>query len=252
MKSRLANIFMGTALVFATGLIGWQTWTGNQMKTQLSQLQSQLQSIASQQMAGSNSGRTVPGTPQQGSSAEPLTSPVQPANPGGSIQVDPFGQGANADPFSDFDRIQQEMHQRMQQLLSGKGLADPFFSFEPFGSGSFGFSSSFGLQSQPQFNFGETEDAYVVTVDIPPESSLELTTGLNGQELTIEGKVTIEESNKTGNGAFSSRQTQHFARTFTLPTDVDPLGITNQTIDSKVIITIPRTQAQAPVTGPTF
>ncbi len=53
MKSRLANIFMGAALVFATGLIGWQTWTGNQMKTQLSQLQSQLQSIASQQMAGS-------------------------------------------------------------------------------------------------------------------------------------------------------------------------------------------------------
>jgi HSP20 family molecular chaperone IbpA len=265
MQSKLAITLMGSALVLGVGLIGWQTWTGNQMQTQLDQLQAQLENLHTQQQAANlpqlaaipNGGGGITVAPQPQQPAPPVqVNPVQPGGatpvyPPGSTQLDPFGLfGGNGDPFAEFDRIQQQMHERMQQLMSGSGFADPFLDFDAFGPGGFGFSSSFGTQNQPRFNYEETPDAYVVTVDIPDDSNIELNTEVNGQELTIEGKVTVEENNSNNGSSFTSRQTQQFAQTFSLPADVDPLGITNETKDSKVIITIPRTSVPSSLAGP--
>jgi HSP20 family molecular chaperone IbpA len=265
MQSKLAITLMSSALVLGVGLIGWQAWTGNQMKTQLDQLQAQLEKLHAQQPAtapaqvavipGYSQGSTTTPAPRQAAPLAQVT-PVlpgggaSPVNPPGGNQPDPFGFFGGGDPFAEFDRIQQQMHERMQQLMSGSGFADPFLDFDAFGPGGFGFSSSFGLQNQPQFSYEETGDAYVVTVDIPEDSNIELNTEVNGRELTIEGKVTVEENSSNTGSAFTSRQTQQFAQTFSLPDDVDPLGITNETRDSKVIITIPRTVVPSSLAGP--
>jgi HSP20 family molecular chaperone IbpA len=265
MQSKHAITMLSTALVLGIALVGWQTWNAQQMKNQLGQLQVQLaalqnaqQGATSSQLAGvPNNGPGTTASPMPGQSRPPAqVSPVQPGsvapvNPQANGLADPFGfNGGNRDPFAEFDRIQQQMHARMQQLMSGNGFADPFLDFDVFGSGGFGFSSSFGRQDQPQFTYSETEEAYVVTVEIPQGSNIELNTEVQGQELTISGKVTVEENNSSNGAAFTSRQTQQFAQTFSLPADVDPLGITNETRDSTIVITIPRSDVPASLAGP--
>ena len=259
MQSKLTITLLSSALVLGTGLIGWQAWNGQQMHQQLGQLQDQLAALSLQQQGLSTepspAGQiSTPGSNGAAGSTSPLNTPGVQASPvlpqsGGSQPgepADPFGMiGGAWDPFAEFDRMQQEMHQQMQQFMSGNGFSGSFFDFDSFGQGGLGFSSSFGLQSQPHIEYEETADAYVVTVEIPEGSEVEVTTELNGQELTISGKVTVEENSQVPGNAFSSRQTQQFAQTFTLPGDVDPLGITSETEDSRVVVNIPRTDTPA-------
>ena len=90
-------------------------------------------------------------------------------------------------------------------------------------------------------------DSYQASIAIPDNSKVEITTEVNGRDLTIEGKVTVEQQSQPNGGGFSSMQTRHFARTLTLPADVDPLGISNETVHGQVVITIPKQQGS---TGP--
>lgn len=138
-------------------------------------------------------------------------------NPAGS--GDPFRVGQ--DPFADMQRMQEEMH----QLMSGLGMG------------------SMGFGADPEFDFSENADDYQLSIAIPDNSRVEVNTEVNGRDLTIEGKVTVEQQNQAGSSGFRSMQTRQFARTLTLPADVDPLGITNQTTNGQVVITLPKQQS---------
>ena len=139
--------------------------------------------------------------------------------------------------------MQEEMHQQMQQLMQGFGMNVPMFDMDPFlgGAGS-GFSSNMGFGAQPDFNFTEEGDHYLVTVKIPEGSNVEINTETHGPQLTIQGKVSVQQNNQANGGAFSSVQTQQFARTLTLPADVDVLGITNETVGDEIHIKLPKQQ----------
>jgi HSP20 family molecular chaperone IbpA len=153
------------------------------------------------------------------------------------------------DPFVQMQQMQQEIHKRMQQMLPGFDLNDfdsSLFDMDPFQNGG-GFGSSMGFGAEPEFDFTEMADSYQVSIAIPDNSKVEITTQVNGRDLTIEGKVTVEQQSQANDGGCSSMQTRQFARTLTLPADVDPLGISNETVHGQVVITIPKQQGS---TGP--
>ncbi len=203
MQGKTTVIAAATLAVAIAGLFGWQSWSNHRLQQELSALQQQ---IASQQ----------------------LPSPAAAA-------------AGSSDPFADMQRMQAEMHQRMQQLMEGFGMPGfgPSLFDEPFGNMP-GFGSSMGLGADPEFTLQETVDSYQVSISIPADSNVEITTEVNGRDLTIEGKVTLQQQNQQGNGTFNSLHTRQFARTLTLPADVDPLGISNETRNGQVIITLPK------------
>lgn len=245
MQNKLALGIMGGLLAIGAGFIGWQGWNTHQLQLQVDQLQQQLALQPSPQTAPSNpQQQSHPTPPSSGVIPNPLQpqSPQAPQNGFGNppLGSSPFG---GNDPFADMQRMQQEMHERMQQMMQGFGMNMPMFDMDPFQGGP-GFSSNMGFGAQPDFAFDEGQDEYVVTVKIPDGSNVEINTDVHGDELTIQGKVTVEQNNQGNGGGFSSVQTQQFARTLTLPGDVDVLGITNETVGDEIHIKLPK-QKQA-------
>lgn len=235
-KTRIAVV--ATLAVTAVGLLGWQSWNTHKLQQQVVSLQqlvagqhqqsASLASTTSPPAANALAPRNSPGAPSQ--SVAPLISPK------GS---DPFWGGQ--DPFADMQQMQQQMHQHMQDLLSGLGMdqGSSLFDMDPFQGGG-GFGSSMGFGAEPQFDFKENPANYQVTVSIPGGSNVEINTSVHGQDLTIEGKVSQDQQGQQKGGAFRSMQTREFARTLHLPADVDILGITNQNQKDKVVITLPK------------
>jgi HSP20 family molecular chaperone IbpA len=219
MQNRLRLGIMSGLLAIGAGFIGWQGWTTHQLQQQVDTLQQQLAAQA-----------PAPSNPPLNNS--PLNTPFSSNAPSGNSPFD-------SDPFADMQRMQQEMHQRMQQMLQGFGMNTPLFDMDPFQGGS-GFSSSMGFGVQPDFEFSEAQDEYIVTVKIPQGSNVEINTEVKDDELTIQGKVSVQQNDQNNSGAFSSVQTQQFARTLTLPGDVDVLGITNETVGDEVRIKLPK------------
>lgn len=249
MQGKTTVISAATLAVAIAGLIGWQSWNTHQLQQQVAQLQQQ---VAAQ--SGSAAPNT-PGTPQALANINPQLAPpspqsgTTPLSPPNAAPLNPPGSGdpfwGGQDPFADMQRMQEEMHQRMQQLMSGMGMGgfgSSLFDMDPFQDAP-GFGSSMGFGADPEFGFSENADNYQLSIAIPDNSKVEVSTEVKGRDLTIEGKVTVEEQNQAGGGGFRSMQTRQFARTLTLPADVDPLGITNQTANGQVVITLPKQQS---------
>jgi HSP20 family molecular chaperone IbpA len=243
-----ANIILASVVgVAALGLLGYQSWNTHQLQQQVVALQQQLAA-----QTGAGSGQSAPGAPPLASppnatppqSNPPLVPPAaSPLNP--PARNDPFWGGQ--DPFADMQRMQQQMHQHMQDLLSGLGFDQPdtsLFGMDPFQRG-LGFGSSMGFGDDPKFDFKENVDNYQVTIAIPKGSKVEITTSVHGRDLTVEGRVTVEQQNQNKGQKFRSLQTRQFARTFSLPADVDVLGIRNETVGEQAVITLPK-QAKRP------
>lgn len=238
-----SKIAVAAAGAIAVGVMAWQGWHTYQLQQQLTQLQQQVTGTAAagpQPLAATPlPPTTAPALPPLSNSSPfnspPFNSPPSNSPPG---SIDPFWGGQ--DPFADMQKMQQQLHQRMQQLMSGSGFDkdfDSFFDLDPF-QGGFGFGSTMGFGGEPHFEFKDANKNYEVAIDIPQGSNVEINTQMQGRELTIEGKVTSEQQTQ---GKATSRQTQQFARTFTLPADADSVGITTSNHNGKVVITIPKT-----------
>lgn len=223
---------LAVLLVASAGFAGWQAWSMRQMHDQLTALQQQV---------GNTSNAAILPAPGQ-LQPQPVV-PALPPNAGGNpLNIDPNGlAGSQNDPFADFDRIQNEMMERMQRMMAGNlpgGLLDDdLFGFG--GGNNFGFGGSAATQ-QPQLNMTEDKDAYVITIPIPEDSNAEVSASVEGSALSIEGKITTKNDNSTNGSAFTSTRSSQFARTMPLPPDADPDGLTNVTEDNQVIITIPK------------
>ena len=242
-----ANIILASVLgVTALGLLGFQGWNTHQLQQQVVALQQQL---ATQNNVAANTQPASP--PPVAAQPQPNSLPVpqqnnSPLAPQGQAPrnppalSDPFWGGQ--DPFADMQRMQQQMHQHMQDLLSGMGFDQPdtsLFGMDPFQRG-LGFGSSMGFGDDPRFDFKENADNYQVTIAIPKGSKVEITTAVHGRDLTVEGRVTVEQQNQQQGQRFRSLQTRQFARTFSLPADVDALGIRNETVGEQAVITLPK------------
>ena len=243
MQNKVAVGLAAALAVAGVGLLGWQGWNTHQLHQQVVALQQQLAAGGNAQspVPRANSGPLAP--PATGSAPQ-QNSPLTPQGPTPlSPNADPFWGGQ--DPFADMQRMQQQMHQHMQDLLSGLGFDQPgasLFDMDPL-QGGLGFGSSMGFGDDPKFTFKENADNYQLTIDIPQGSKVEINTSVHGRDLTVEGKVTAEQQSQNNKGgSYRSRQSRQFARTFSLPGDVDALGIRNETSGDHVVITLPKQQ----------
>src|SRR5688572_18826486 len=161
MQHKVTIFILAVLLVGSAGFAGWQAWSMGQMREQLTALQ--------QQVGNTNANVLTAPSPFQ---TQPTRPALPPAGGGNSLNIDPNGLlGNQTDPFADFDRLQNEMMERMQQMMAGNGagglLDDDFFGFG--GGNKFGFGGGFNTQ-QPELNMTEKNDSYVITIPIPEDS----------------------------------------------------------------------------------
>ncbi|MES2626739.1 MAG: Hsp20 family protein [Pseudomonadota bacterium] len=225
MQHKVTVAIAAVVLFSCAGVVGWQARSMAQMREQITALQQQV---------GNNNTNVLPGIVQAPNlQTQPVNPPISPFG-GNSPSNNPQNLlGNQNDPFADFDRLQQEMMDHMQQLMAG-GMPNSLFDND-----SFGFGSSLSAQ-QPDVNLSENDEAYVIIIDIPQDSDAEVSASVDGNELNIEGKITVKNASSSNGSSFTSSQSSQFARSMPLPADADPDGLTNVTEENQVVITIPK------------
>jgi HSP20 family protein len=129
-------------------------------------------------------------------------------------------------PSHEFEDIYDRMGQLMNFAFGGIPLAD--MPWAPFGDVS------------------ETDDAYIVRVEVPGVNKDQVDVQLQGGELVISGDIQEEEPGEGRRRHRSSRRTGRFEFRAYLPGDVNPEGVTGQLSDGVLTVTVPKAEAAKP------
>jgi len=97
-----------------------------------------------------------------------------------------------------------------------------------------------GTDWSPAADVYETENAYVVALDLPGIERGTLDISLDQDRLSIRGSRSIEE----GNERRAERPRGRFIRRFGLPATIDQQGITADYKDGVLRVTLPKRQAK--------
>ncbi|GAA5126306.1 Hsp20/alpha crystallin family protein [Haloechinothrix salitolerans] len=128
------------------------------------------------------------------------------------------------DPFREFEDLHAQMGRWMDTMLGRIG--DGWSSWSPLADVS------------------ETDDAYVVEVDLPGVKRNDITIDLSGSELTITGERTEKE--RQGWFRHRTRRTGQFRYSVTLPRDVDADKIDATLSDGVLTVRAPKSDAAKP------
>ena len=135
------------------------------------------------------------------------------------------------DPTREFEAMQKQMDQAMNQLQKEFSFDQPFFG--KFGVGLSG--------AQPAISIKETNKAFEVTETVPEGQDVNVKTEVDGNRLSISGEVSSEYDDDS---IFGSRGTgksvQRFSQTVTLASAVDQSKMSTVQKGDKMIITLPK------------
>jgi HSP20 family protein len=123
-----------------------------------------------------------------------------------------------------------QLHQRMSQLMNtalGTDLLSP---------------AAQGWT--PLADVTETDDAYVVEIDVPGVDRKDLTVEAVGGELRVSGEIVEKE--KVGWLRHRTRRVGQFAYRTTLPGDIDTDRISADLADGVLTVRVPKTEAAKP------
>jgi HSP20 family protein len=98
----------------------------------------------------------------------------------------------------------------------------------------------------PPMEVAETEDAYIVRLEVPGVRPEDIEVTLTGDTLTIRGKRERSEEQKGETYHLIERAYGEFVRSFTLPSAVDPEGISADYKDGVLELRLPKTQKELP------
>jgi HSP20 family protein len=130
------------------------------------------------------------------------------------------------DPWREFD----ELHARFNQLLNGV--------FEPLAAGR-------GVSAwTPLADVSETDEAYVVEVDVPGVKRDDLTVEATGNELVIAGE--LKDKERVGLLRSRTRRVGWFEYRASLPAHVNADGITADLSDGVLNVRVPKSEAAKP------
>jgi HSP20 family protein len=92
----------------------------------------------------------------------------------------------------------------------------------------------------PPIDIRETDDAYVVEIDMPGVKPEDTEVLIEGRTLTIRGKFDEESERKEGNYLLRERRHGQFMRAVALPGMVDVDKVTSKTENGELVITLPK------------
>jgi HSP20 family protein len=130
------------------------------------------------------------------------------------------------DPLGEFEDIRDRMGQLMNMAFGNSGLA-----------------SLADMPWSPLADVSETDDAYVVQVELPGVSKDQVDVQLQDRELDISGEV---KENGEGKQRQSSRRTGRFEYRTYLPGDVKADQVSAQLADGVLTVTVPKSEAAKP------
>ncbi len=139
---------------------------------------------------------------------------------------------APAEPVSGLEPLRElaQLHQRMNQLMSTVLGAEPF--------------AATGHGWTPLADVTETDDAYLVEIDVPGVDRKNLTVEVTGTGLRVHGEIVEKE--KVGWLRHRTRRVGQFAYRTTLPADIDGDHISADLADGVLTVRVPKTEAAKP------
>ncbi|KUM67125.1 Hsp20/alpha crystallin family protein [Streptomyces curacoi] len=130
--------------------------------------------------------------------------------------------GAVWDPFREFHDLYQRMGQLWQSAVPGGGLLGDAWA--------------------PLADLEESDDAYVIEVDLPGVKKDDITVEINAGELSVHGE--IKEKERTGVLRSRTRRSGQFDYRVTLPQDTDEEHVTAELTDG--VLTVPKAEKAKP------
>jgi HSP20 family protein len=134
------------------------------------------------------------------------------------------------DPSREFEDI----YDRMGQLMS---MAFGDMAFAP---------AALSAPWTPLADISETDDAYVIDVELPGVSRDQVNVDINDREIVISGEITEPQDDEGRRRRRRSRRTGRFEFRTTLPGDVNPEGVTASLNDGVLTVTVPKSEAAKP------
>lgn len=92
----------------------------------------------------------------------------------------------------------------------------------------------------PPIDVRETDDAYVVEVDLPGIDPKNIELLIEGRTLTIRGQITDEREEKQGNYLLKERRVGQFMRAVALPGMVDVDNVASNFDNGQLTVTLPK------------
>jgi HSP20 family protein len=92
----------------------------------------------------------------------------------------------------------------------------------------------------PPIDVRETDDTYIVEIDLPGVSPEDTEVLVEGRTVTIRGAFTQEDERREGNYLLRERRSGQFMRAIALPGMVDLDGITTRFENGQLMITLPK------------
>jgi HSP20 family protein len=120
-----------------------------------------------------------------------------------------------------------------------------FVDFAPTRGGN-GDSDSDQAVWAPRADLAETEDAYVVALDVPgvPESDLQIT--LDDDTLKVAGERKFQRENRDGQFHRIERSFGRFYRAFRFASPIEPNGVTAEFEDGVLTVRVAKAEASKP------
>ncbi|MBH5333952.1 Hsp20/alpha crystallin family protein [Streptomyces pactum] len=134
--------------------------------------------------------------------------------------------GPGADPFREFHELYQRMGQLWQTAVPGGGGLVPPGAWVP------------------PADLEETEDAYLLQVELPGVRREDVTVELNAGELSVHGEV--RERERAGVLRSGTRRTGRFDHRVSLPRDTDAEHVTAELRDGVLTVTVPKAERSRP------
>jgi HSP20 family protein len=92
----------------------------------------------------------------------------------------------------------------------------------------------------PPIDIRETDDSYVVELDIPGVKPEDIEVLVDGRTLTVRGRFSEESQRNQGNYLMRERRRGEFMRAVALPGMVDVDQVASRTENGELIITMPK------------
>ncbi|MEQ8953224.1 MAG: Hsp20/alpha crystallin family protein [Gammaproteobacteria bacterium] len=159
-----------------------------------------------------------------------------------------LGGSVNADPFAAVQGMQQRMDALLQTMLGPSPLGFNSGLLGNMGLNSPGSSASFSM-STPAIRIDETDREYQIHVTVPQSHEVELNTEIEGNTLSISGKIQQQLAQQNGGSAATFIGHSQFSRQIPLSHEVDELGIATEQTPTGLMVRVPKKTGQYPGGG---